>query len=421
MPNAGFATRRVLEPLIRDFERRKGDVKVRLEVLPWSLGWARLMDVIKGRYEGPKPDVVQVGTTWVATLAFLGALETVPESSVFPVSDRQSAYIWDPGAQTEPAHELFCVPWFIDVRVLYYRRDLFERLGIPDEWLQDWKGLFKACMEIKRFLSRSGPVPRVVAPIALSGQSPGVMMHDVAPWIWGAGGDFCADDLSLATLNRPEAARGCEFYYDLINQGFMGDPSGAVTRNLPGIGFFTGHYAMQFSGAWPISTYLNPAWEYASKEVIDGFGTALMPAGPSGRYSFLGGSNLAVTSSSDKKDAAWELVTYLSEPERQLTHARSIGALTARLSSLEKLFDNFPRQKKIFWDSLGHARRLPRLVELGSVEQIIFSMGNKVLRLIRSGQYNHRRLQEALAAANDGVDSTLSLHRYGAGNGSAAS
>lgn len=413
MPNAGFSTRRVLDPYIQEFEKRHPGVSVRLTIHPWSLGWNRIMDMVKGRYSGPKPDVLQVGTTWVATLAYLGVLENIPDTSVLPEDDRQSAYIWDPGAQSNMGQDLFCVPWFIDVRILYYRRDIFEKFNMNPNLLQDWKGFFKACLEIKGYLSKGGPVPEIIAPLGIPGQKAGVLMHDLAPWIWAAGGDFCSDDLSAGTMDDPASIAGCEFYFDLINQGFMPIPSPSSEQKGLAQGFFNGHFAMQFSGAWPIDTFLNPDHPICHPKVAEGFDVTLVPAGPQGRFTFLGGSNLGVTSTSKNRDLAWEFIRFLSEPDRQLQHARSIGALTARLASMEPLFARYPAMKKVFWDSLGHARRLPRLVELGSVEQIIHKMGNKILNLIKSGEYNHKRLHEEMMSANGGMNSVLSLHRYG--------
>src|SRR5262249_43416419 len=145
---------------------------------------------------------------------------------------------------------------------------------------------------------------------------------------------------------------------------------------------------MQVTGSWPVDSYLNPASPLCAHEVAENFGVALFPSGPQGRFTFLGGSNLAVSASSPQKDLSWDFIRFMSEPERQRRHAQGIGALTARLASLEDLFTKHPDAKKVFWDSFGHARRLPRLVELGSIEQIIYKLGARVLSLIRNNDYN---------------------------------
>ncbi|MCB4756051.1 MAG: extracellular solute-binding protein [Elusimicrobia bacterium] len=409
MPNAGFATRGILQKYLDEFERRWPDVTIHLTIHPWSLAWNRLMEVVKGRYMGSLPDVIQVGTTWVATLAYLGALEKIPYEKVLPHDDKTSAYIWDPGAQSESGKELFCVPWFIDIRVLYYRRDIFDAIGVGPGLINDWVGFHQACVEVRKYLSRGGPVSRVVAPLAIPGQKVGVLMHDLAPFIWEAGGDFCSDDLQRGNLNSPATMRGCEFYFDLIHQGCMPIPS----TDVPSGNFFTGNTAMQFSGTWPIETFLNPDYPFRSREVTDHFSVAMFPSGPQGRYTFLGGSNLAVAAVSPQKEMALELIHFLTEPSRQLDHARSTGTLTARVASMEKLFEKAPEAKKVFWDSLGHARRLPRLIPLGSVEQIITKMSRRILAFIRAGTYNHKKLYDEMIKANDDINTVLSLHRYG--------
>lgn len=414
MPNVGFATRSVLQPFIDEFERQNPDIHVNLTIHPWSLTWTRLMDVVKGRYVGTSPDVMQVGTTWIATLVHLGALDKVPLSAVLAEADKMSAYVWDPGAPSETDDELHCVPWFIDVRVLYYRKDIFNMLGLNADALQDWKSFYIACTEIQKFLKRPGPVmSKLIGPIAIPGQKLGVLVHDLAPWVWGAGGDFFDPVSAQSKLKEPATIKGIEFYFDLIKQGFMPIPETAMPQG----NFFTGHYVMQFTGSWPGDTYLNMKSPLCVPEVAEGFGVSLLPAGPQGRYTFLGGSNLAVTSQSEKKDAAWEFVRFMSNPGRQLDHARSIGSLTARLSSFEQLFEHYPDVKKVFWDSLGHARRLPRLVLLGSVEQIISKLCDRLLTLIKTGQYNGKLLQDEINIANQRMDSVLSLHRYGATSG----
>ncbi len=401
MPNAGFATRGILDGLIKEFEASRPDVRVKLTVHPWSLAWSRVMDVVKGRNTRNVPDVMQVGTTWITTLSYLGALEQVPEKPFGPREMRMATSIGD----SSP----FCIPWFIDIRVLYYRRDIFEAFRINPALLNDWKGFSQACAELKQHLSKSDRFSRIIAPLGSPGQKPSVLIHDLAPWVWEAGGDFCSEDLKETNLNQVPLIQGAEFYFDLIGQGYMPVPNSA----LPQGNFFTGHYAMQFSGSWPTDTYLNPDWAYTRREVADNAGVKPLPEGPQGRYTFLGGSNLGVSSMSRNKEAAWDFIQFMLQPARSTKHARAIGALPARLAGMDELFTRIPSAKEVFFNSFGYARRLPRLIEMGSVEQIIYKMGGRILMSIREGTYNHRRLYQEINAANNEIKSLLSIHRYG--------
>lgn len=399
MPNAGFATRSILQPLIDEFEAIHPDVNVRLVIHPWSLAWNRFMDVIKGKNTKTAPDVLQIGTTWVTTLSYLGALENVPSDGAF--SENTGASLGDSTPQ--------CVPWFIDIRVLFYRRDLFSRLGIDPRWLDDWQGFNRVCAEIQKAIQKGGGLGSITAPLGIPGQKPGVLMHDLAPWVWQAGGDFGADESGNTPNSQAALLEGCAFYFDLIGNGYMPIPNGAVS---PG-NFFTGHNAMQFTGSWPVDSYLNPASPLSHADVAEGFAVAPLPAGPHGRFTFLGGSNLSVAVASRNKELAWELVKFLNEPSHQLRHARAIGALPAHLKEMPALFDHHPQAYPVFLNSFAHARRHRRVVELGSIEQIIYKMGGRLLSLIREGAYSHKRLQQEISSANGEIKNLLSIHRYG--------
>ncbi len=398
MPNAGFATRPVLQAFVDEFEAARPDVKVRLIIHPWSLAWNRFMEVIKGRNVKSTPDVLQVGTTWVTTLNYLGALEKVPAEA--GLEDANGGNVGDSDAQ--------CVPWFVDIRVLYYRKDLFQKFGVDPRWLEDWKGFNRACAEIQKAIQKGG-LGNIIAPLAIPGQKPGVLMHDLAPWVWQAGADFGGDEAGETNLTQAAFQQGCQFYFDLVANGYMPIPNSAVP---PG-NFFTGHYAMQFTGSWPVDSYLNPAGPYANSEVANGFAVAPLPAGPHGRATFLGGSNLGVAAASHNKEVAWDFIKFLNEPARQIRHARTIGALPARLQGMEALFENHPEALQVFLSSFNTARRLPRVIELGSVEQIIYKMGARLLSAIREGAYNPKRLQQEIASANGEIKTLLSVHRYG--------
>lgn len=408
MPNAGIATRAILQKQIEEFERQRSDVKVNLIVHPWSLAWNRLMEVVKGRSGKTHPDIIQVGTTWVSTLSYLGALEKAPLSLANPGPSQTPTFLGD----TNP----YCVPWFIDIRVLYYRRDVFENFQLDPKLLGDWRGFNRICGELQKALTKSKRYPKIIAPLCIPGQKPGVLMHDLAPWIWQAGGDFVSENTKEPDLAQAALFQGCQFYFDLINQGYMPIPNAA----LPPGNFFTGHYAMQFSGSWPVDTYLNLDWSYGAPEVAMGVGVVPLPAGPTGRYTFLGGSNLGVSSASENKELAWEFIQFLVESERMTSHARAIGSLPARLGGLEPLFTRHPMARDAFFNSFGHARRLPRIIELGSVEQIIYKMSFRVISLIRAKEYTPKRLQQEIEAANNEIRALLSVHRYGGINGKAA-
>ena len=81
---------------------------------------------------GETPDVSLIGTTWMGEFAEAGGLEPTPEGLV----DEADFF---PGAwgSTEVGGTSYGVPWYVETRVLYYRKDLAEKAGwaeAPQTW-----------------------------------------------------------------------------------------------------------------------------------------------------------------------------------------------------------------------------------------------------------------------------------------------
>jgi multiple sugar transport system substrate-binding protein len=114
----------VVQELVRDFERENPGIRVEVQQIPWSAAHEKLLTGFVG---GSTPDVAQLGNTWISEFVALHALEpldpklaasgAIPESSYY-------AGIWDTNViEAVP----YGVPWYVDTRVLFYRRDLMAR------------------------------------------------------------------------------------------------------------------------------------------------------------------------------------------------------------------------------------------------------------------------------------------------------
>jgi multiple sugar transport system substrate-binding protein len=60
----------------RRFERDNPGLKVETQAIPWEAAHAKLLTAVVG---GIPPDVSQVGTTWMAEFAAMGALEPLDD------------------------------------------------------------------------------------------------------------------------------------------------------------------------------------------------------------------------------------------------------------------------------------------------------------------------------------------------------
>jgi len=403
MPNAGFDTQRVMQRELAEFHKEHRDYEVRLTVIPWFFSWDRLIAVAKGRVQNDTPDVIQIGGTWTTTLAALGALGDVTD--YLDDIDRTDIirplwnYCYEPSRT-----KAYSLPWFTDIRVLYYRRDLLAQLEMTPEDITTWRGLREAC---ERLRDHSKLNKRFFG-LPLPGQREGILIHDLAPWVWGSGGTFLSADRQNPQFNKPAALQGIHFFYQMMVDHLI--PLLGRDRLVTG-NFFSGQSAFQVSGAWPMHSTFNPRHPAYEPDVARHYGISLFPAGPAGQVTFLGGSNLAISSLSQHPEGAWKLIKFLVDTNSQVRHSRQIGMLPSRYSALEKLLSSAPTPvADVFRQSLRVARTLPCAATLGTIERILGKVSQRLITSVCENRYSEKLLTEEMGQAAKEADYILSLY-----------
>jgi multiple sugar transport system substrate-binding protein len=351
-------TERILAP----FEKQSGiDVNVQL------VGWDVQLDRIRNAaVSGKGPDVTQAGTTQVPFFAALGGFEDL-SSRVADIGGEE-AYapgVWQTTQVTGQDGD-YAVPWFTEARSIYYRKDLLKKAGIdPETAFTDWDA-FRATLEK---LKASGAVDnKKTYAFGSPGKQAFDLVHHVMPFVWDAGGAELNEDATESTINTPEAQEGVQFIADLVPEGLF-DPT-ALEKDGQQVedSFKGGRLAVWIGGPWVLATIPrkdDDVWNPVARKNV---GVAPMPAGPSGdAYTFVGGSNLMMFKSSENKDAAWELMKFLSEDSTQAAYADLMGMFPARLDPQEKAGQKDPNYEA-FYEAIQDGRTYAPIPQWGQVE-----------------------------------------------------
>lgn len=411
MPNAGFETGKITEQEARRFRKIYPWINIKYSIIPWSKVWGRLMDVVKGRQiiDLPDPDVVQLGNTWITTMVYLDALLEIPEKPkndfipqllncglVNKVNLRQP----HKANNRQISGRLYAIPWFTDLRVLFYRKDIFRQVGLTIRDLHNFNSFRDVCSRLKSV--------KGIFPLALSGQKETILLYDICPWVWGNGGDFFSTDLKNVRLLDEKTFSGFKFYLDLIDDGYV-PLQGREVQNIPG-GFFNGSCAMQFSGTWPIKTFFYPSHPEYQADVAKNFGVAPFPKGEIARATYIGGSHLAIIKSTKFPEECLKWIKFLTSPSSEKRYVMQAGMLP---SIKEIWHDFFPGQKEaeeVFNISLTFARTLPtNLIASASVDQAFSYFTDKMLGLLRRREYTEQNLRENLEALTEEINYILSI------------
>ena len=297
--------------LIPAFERAHPDIHVRVDILPWKGAHEKLLTAFAG---DTTPDLCQLGNTWVAELAALGALrplgQRVRQSRVIDASDYFPG-IWD---TNRIDGTLYGIPWYVDTRLLFYRSDLLARAGFdhpPASWAE-WAQQMAA---VKRLV---GPDRyAIMLPLNEFEQLESLGLQQDQPML--------RDDGRYGNFQSAGFEQALRFYDRIFQQHWAPKVTNAEVPN-PWAEFGQGYFAFYLSGPWNIAEFRKrlPA------DVQKDWATAPLP-GPDGPgASLAGGSSLVIFRHSRHADAAWALIEYLSQPTVQLRFYQLVGDMPPR-------------------------------------------------------------------------------------------
>lgn len=403
MPNSSQSEPDLLETLKPWLEKNK-NVTVKVTVLDWGSAWTK---ITAAATSGEGPDVLQLGTTWVPAIAAMDALEPLTdkvkdvggEANYYPASWNTVKIAGKP--------DVYAVPWFVDARAAYYRTDVFKKAGVdPKEAFKDWNS-FKAALQKVNGTEIDG---KKMAAIGFPGKNDWNVAHNIFPWIWGAGGAELATDMKSATVSSDAALEGIMFYTGLAHDGLA--PKAALEKNSADVEsmFSNGDFAVTLAGPWLIRGYTVPTDKGGSAETIaaKNYAVAPIPAGPKGRFTFFGGSDLSVTKSSKHKAEAWDLIKFLSTKEAQVVYGKFSGMLPA-VKAAEADMKAVNPNYTAFYEAMQYGRSYPSIPQWGPVEGVLVKHMGTIWDVTAgvSGTYGKDEIKKNLDAAAKEVNNLL--------------
>ena len=280
-----------LPKLTKDFEAANPGVKVEVTAVPWDSAHDKFKTAITA---GKTPDAAMVGTTWMGE--FAQALDPTPATI-----DKS---LFFEGAQktTEVAGTSYGVPWYVETRLVYYRKDLAAKAGITT-LSTDWAGL-KAMA--KAMQDKAGAKWGIN--LQAGGQG---SWQTILPFAWSNGAEVATADQKTFTFDTPETAEAVKYYQSYFTDGISLPKAAAEGSTEPN--FVNGSVPMFISGPW----MMGAVEKVGGADFKAKYGVMPMPKQKTAT-SFVGGSDLVVFKTSKNRDGAWKLVQWLSDPATQV-------------------------------------------------------------------------------------------------------
>ena len=334
----------VVAELVREFERAHPGIHVEVQTLPWSAAHEKLLTAFAG---DTTPDLCQLGNTWIPEFVALGALRSLDADIAGSKSVEPGDYFPGIWATNRIDGKVYGVPWYVDTRLLFYRRDLTDAAGIHDPPVS-WADWTRTLAAVK---ARAGPGQYAIL----------LPLNEVEPLLALAlsqDDPLLRDDGRYGNFRSAGFRRALEFYVGMFRDGYAPPMTASQMSNV-WTEFGRGTFAFYISGPWNIGEFTRrlPA------SVQDAWATAPLP-GPRGPgASTAGGSSLVIFRASRAKEAAWKLVEYLSRPDIQLGFHALTGDLPPRRSAWNDPALANDVHARAFRDQLERVKPTPKVPE----------------------------------------------------------
>lgn len=314
---------------VAEFNRHYPHIKVTVDGVPYVELLAKsMLDATGG---SPTYDVLIVDDPWVPQLAEVGALLDLKSADV--ASWTAADYDWSdfnsaPLAAGEWKGVQYGVPLRANMLMMFYNRTLYEKAGVPEptpdlSWAQ--------------FMEQA---PRLVQDTNADGKTDSwaidtyFVREPLTPTIWqaiyNANGGKMYDSEGKPAFNNEVGVAALQTHKDLLNFAPPGSLAHGYTESMQS--FRQGTVANMFqwgsvyraSAVDPKSTTLKP----------EQVGIQVMPAGAAGAGTHRGIWSGAISAKSEKQQAAWTFLQWLSSKEGETFRANAQGTFPSRKSTL---------------------------------------------------------------------------------------
>ncbi|MFJ8533083.1 extracellular solute-binding protein [Streptomyces sp. NPDC093591] len=299
---------KVVDSVVTAFEKAHEGTEVDVEYIPVETRAQR----VKAAFNDPDsaPDVMEYGNTDTAGYVKDGGLLDVAEE----FGDRSEAKDTDPTARTSVTVDgkVYGAPFYVGVRALYYRTDVFEELGleVPDTMAE----LATTARKIRA--AKPGLYGLVVG---------GAYTYGAMPFVWAHGGEIAVGEGGSYTsaIDSAAARKGIEAYTSLFTD------DNCPAAKCAGMG---GNDTVTAFAAGKAGMAIGGDFSHAAAEagkVKGKYAVVPLPGVKAGSVApaFAGGNNIGVLKSTSHRTLAVELMEQLTSKKTQAAMFEAMGFL----------------------------------------------------------------------------------------------
>ncbi len=262
---------------------------------------------------------------------------------------------------------IWAVPWFTEARAIYYRKDALEKAGV------DRGGRVRRLGRDDRDAAGdqgqgAGAASSAVRLTRQEGLRPRPSRHAVR--VGRGRGRAERGQHASPTINSPEAAEGLAYFGDLLQKGLYDKSQLQRDGTQVETQFKGGRIAVWIGGPWTLRVDLPyRRRELGRRPLARTSASRRCPTAPGGDegFTFVGGSNLMMFKSAKNKDAAWELMKFMSTDDFQTKYAELLGMFPSRSEPQQAIAAKDPGYES-WYDAIQQGRTYAPIPQWAQIE-----------------------------------------------------
>jgi multiple sugar transport system substrate-binding protein len=315
-----------LQALLADFEREHPTIHIDAQYIPTGDGL--IQKLVSSLQTGTAPDISWIHTDFLDQLVEAQAVRPLEPFLRGPdsLSSADIADFFEPLREAGTRHgALYALPMEATSLALLYNKDALREAGLTHP-PATWEELVTYSRQLTIDRDGDGRTDQYgffVPVFPASGELNIWMTLQWTPFLWQAGGVEAAPDGFTVLFDSPAGVRALTLWKTIYDTERF--KSFGIAHDL---GFASGKLAMILDGPWNLPRYR--AMKGISWDV------APLPAGPSGRATYIAGELLAIFARSAHPQEAWTFLRWVVRPDVQARFSISSGYLPVRKSVLAR-------------------------------------------------------------------------------------
>ncbi len=355
---------RVLKDIIKDWEKLNPKFTVRPVRIPFDGHKPKLRTALT---VGQGPDMARVDWSFVCELARKNA---VIDLETFEFSKIREQYLRAPLETGFIDGKYYGIPDQTTCVAMFYNKQMFRDAGLEPKVPATWEEF----VEVGKKLTDSS-----------NGRYAFAMLNTLwwnLPFFNTYGARIISADGKKCELGSEQAIAALDMMCRFANEHKIEAGAWRPGAISPEQGFVNGKYAMIFMGPWNLAKFKNTNMD---------FGVGLIPAGPEGSSTNVGGTDTVVFKHSKHAKEAYDFLTFFTNAKNQARWCSELNQLPINLGAYDLVkFED--EHLMTFMEQMKHARVNPVVTSYGLLEDIV----NPEMEAALSGQKSAR---DALTSA----------------------